>query len=316
MRRLKLICFVFVGFAVLYSSCSKDPKVPNEYEDWKNPPSKGVGGPDLDLNSIQGIHFHIFKPTCSNSGCHDGTFEPDFRTVESSYNSLINIPVIKEDASQMGKFLLRVEPGNAGNSMLLRRCREDLGGNSGIMPLSIDPGNDYLSKRDEYLARIETWINDGAKDQFGNSVAPRDLKPQMAGMLVKSGSTTFPKNGNYSPSEVPAGTGNITIYFAYADDNTSPANFTVLTADTSENPALFNGSSLSLTKLGSPINEKGLFDEDRDYYHSLTLNVSAYKAGQVLWVKTRVSDNINDAIDIPSSASNFNNQKYFAIKFK
>lgn len=301
---------------LLYSSCSKDPKVSNEYEDWKNPPATGGDGPDFDVNSIQGIHFHIFKPTCSNSGCHDGTFEPDFRTVESSYNSLVNIPVIKEDASQVGKFLLRVVPGNAGNSMLLRRCQVDLGGNSGIMPLSVDPGNDYLSRKDEYLARIENWINDGAKDQFGNSVPPRDLKPQMAGMVVESGTTVFPRGGNYNPVEVPAGTGNITVYFAYVDDNTSPASFTVLTADTSENPALYTAASMTLNKLTSARNMKGLFDEDRDYYHSLSLNVSGYKAGQVLWFKTRVSDNVNDAIDIPSSASNFNNQKYFAIKFK
>lgn len=297
-------------------SCQKDPQVDNKYDDWKNPPKQGNGGPNLDVNSIQGIHLYIFKPTCSNSGCHDGTFEPDFRTVESSYNSLVNIPVIKEDVSQVGKFLLRVEPGNADNSMLLRRCEVDLGGNSGIMPLSIDPGNDWLQKKDEYLNRIRTWINDGAKDQFGNSVPPRDLKPQMAGMVVKSGSTQFPRSGNYGPVQVPAGTGNVTIYFAYADDNTSPANFTVLRADTSENPALYTASSLSLSKLGSPQNMKGLFDEDRDYFHSLTINVSGYSAGQVLWFRTTVSDNINDPINIPSSASNFNNQTYFAIKFQ
>jgi hypothetical protein len=29
--------------------------------------------------------------TCANSGCHDGTFEPDFRTLEGSYNTLLFI---------------------------------------------------------------------------------------------------------------------------------------------------------------------------------------------------------------------------------
>ena len=38
-------------------------------------------------------------PTCANSGCHDGTFEPDFRTVGSSWNTLVNHPVIANDAA-------------------------------------------------------------------------------------------------------------------------------------------------------------------------------------------------------------------------
>ncbi|MBK7268515.1 MAG: hypothetical protein IPI07_03030, partial [Flavobacteriales bacterium] len=32
------------------------------------------------------------------SGCHDGTFEPEFRTIASAYNSLVYHPVIANDA--------------------------------------------------------------------------------------------------------------------------------------------------------------------------------------------------------------------------
>ena len=49
----------------------------------------------VDPNTIAGIHANIFSKTCANSGCHDGTFEPDFRTIESSYNTLVNHPIIK-----------------------------------------------------------------------------------------------------------------------------------------------------------------------------------------------------------------------------
>jgi len=319
MRKLNLKYMVLacLGLVMAIASCKKDPKVPNEYEDWKNPDSGNTGGgPDLDINSIQGIHFHIFKPTCSNSGCHDGTFEPDFRTVESSYNSLVNIPVVKADSSVPGQFMLRVEPGNAGNSMILRRCRVDLGGNSGIMPLSVDPGNDWDTKKEEYLVRIEKWINDGAKDQFGNAVPPKDLKPQMAGMVVKAGATTFTRSSNYNPVEVPVGTGNVTVYFSYLDDKTAQNQFTSTTADTSQNPDLFTtGSQVNMTKLGSALNMPGLFGIDRDYWYSINLNVSSFQAGQVIWFRTTVSDNVNPIINIPSSFSSFNNQKYFAIRF-
>jgi hypothetical protein len=44
---------------------------------------------DPDSFSIAGLYTYIFKPTCANVGCHDGTFEPDFRTLESAYNSLV-----------------------------------------------------------------------------------------------------------------------------------------------------------------------------------------------------------------------------------
>ena len=77
---------------------------------------------------------------------------PILEPLTSSYNSLVNNPVIKADSAVPGQFMLRVEPGNADNSMLLRRCRVDLGGNSGTMPLSIDPGNDWLDRKDEYFS--------------------------------------------------------------------------------------------------------------------------------------------------------------------
>ena len=50
-----------------------------------------------DPTSFSALHNNIFYPTCANSGCHDGTFEPDFRTIESAYNSLVYHPVIKND---------------------------------------------------------------------------------------------------------------------------------------------------------------------------------------------------------------------------
>lgn len=311
-----LICLL-AGISCCFFACTKDPKIKNQYDDWKDPdPDPTSGDVNLDVNSIQGIHYYILKPTCSNSGCHDGTFEPDYRTVESSYNSLVNIPVIKADSSVPGQFMLRVEPGNAANSMLLRRCRVDLGGNSGTMPLSVDPGNDWFEKKEEYLTRIEKWINDGAKDQFGNAVPARDLQPQMAGMVVKSGGNTFTRGGNYDPVNVPAGTGNITVYFSYIDDNTPQNQFANTTVDTSQNPAIFTSQGKqSLTKLGSALTMTGLFGVDRDYWYSYTLNVSSFQADQVLWFKTEVSDNVNPTLEIPSAFSNFNNQKYFAIKF-
>ena len=54
----KYIILASFGFAIALSACNKDPNVKNEYEDWKNPDNANTGGgPELDVNSIQGIHF-------------------------------------------------------------------------------------------------------------------------------------------------------------------------------------------------------------------------------------------------------------------
>ena len=140
--------------------------------------------------------------------------------------------------------------------------------------------------------------------------------PQMAGMVVKSGGTTFTRNSNYNPVEVPVGTGNITVYFAYIDDNVTSNLFTNTTVDTSSNPFLYNpASQMNLTKESAAINMLGLFQKNRDYWHSISFNVSNFKKGQVLWFKTAVSDNVNGITEIPSEFSNFNNQQYFSIRF-
>jgi len=110
-----------------------------------------------DATSIQGLHRDLFAPTCANSGCHDGTFEPDFRTVESSFASLVNVKPIKND--QAGTFNARVLPGNADASILIYRMTVDLGGNSGIMPLALEPGSNYPAVKDKLLDNLKQWIN-------------------------------------------------------------------------------------------------------------------------------------------------------------
>jgi len=316
-RNIAVLLLFSCYIAVMIVGCKKDPSSDNKYKDWKGKEKPApLPDPAIDVNSIQGLHYYIFKPTCSNSGCHDGTFEPDFRTTESSYTSLVNVPVIKSDASTPGQFLLRVVPGNADSSMLIRRCRVDLGGNSGIMPLSIDPSNNWPSKKDEYISRIEKWINDGAKDQFGNGVPTKDLAPQMGGMVVKSGMTTFTRSSNYAQVDLPVGTANITVYFSFVDDNTPQDQFTSTTVDTTSNPLRYTGvGKVALTKLGTALSMPALFNNTRDYWYSVNLNVADKKAGQVVWFKTTVSDNVTGITEVPSINANFNNMRYFSIKF-
>ena len=78
----------------------------------------------FDATDFSALHNNIFTPTCANSGCHDGTFEPDFRTIESAYNSLVYQPVIKNDINN--SFTYRVDPGNSSKSILYHRLIVDI----------------------------------------------------------------------------------------------------------------------------------------------------------------------------------------------
>jgi hypothetical protein len=61
---------------ILLFSCAKEPV--NPYDQIEDPNQETEEETELDPTSIMGLHANVFRPTCANSGCHDGTFEPDF----------------------------------------------------------------------------------------------------------------------------------------------------------------------------------------------------------------------------------------------
>ena len=117
----------------------------------------------LSPTSLVGLHANLFRPTCANSGCHDGTFEPDYRTVYSTYNTLVEQPVIKNDPQN--SFTYRVVPGNVVASQLVARLEYDIDGNSGIMPLALEPDSDYPARKAELIEDVKTWIREGAQPE-------------------------------------------------------------------------------------------------------------------------------------------------------
>ncbi len=145
---------------LMATACDKaEPDNPFE------PDTTGGGGDtstqELSYQGLAGIQDRIFRPTCANAGCHDGTFEPDFRTLASSYATLVDHPVIKNDPADSYEY--RVVPGNIEASQLYTRITADIDGNSGIMPLVLEPDSDYNMHRDTYIAWIRRWIAEGAK---------------------------------------------------------------------------------------------------------------------------------------------------------
>ena len=312
---------IYIIPIVLLFSCEKEGSKTgdNPYDNWGegDTTNNGVKDKPIDATTIVGLHRDVFLPTCANSGCHDGLFEPDFRTIESSYNSMVNRPVIKNTFNN--DYTARVLPGNADGSMIMHRLTVDLNGNSGIMPLSLETESDWLQKKEEYINNIKTWINNGAKDQFGRTPSQVDFKPEMRGMIgFYNGGTEATRGGNFKSIEVPISAGGVEVWFAYSDDKTNVNSFTGNTLKFGINPYGWDtAKTANMQIVGSPKMELGFKrDENETYYHKAFISFAGYNADDVLWVRTFVSDNVNGTTEIPDDNSLINAKEYFTIKIK
>ncbi len=269
-----------------------------------------------DPTSFSALHNNIFSPTCANSGCHDGTFEPDFRTIESAYNSLVYHPVIKNDLNN--SFSYRVDPGNSLQSVLYHRLIVDIDGVSGIMPLTAEynPEHYWYDHEEEYISNIKDWIDDGAKDIFGNNpVLPNDI-PLARGMVVfNSGQTTNPiSRGPNGSVLVPSNLSSVDLWFSVNDDvlTSNQLTYNKIKFSTS----LFNFNSLTsydLNVLSNPISQIGFYSSNEDYFHKYNFDLSSYNPGDIVYLKIYVQDNVNPITEIPNNGSSFVLIQHFSL---
>ena len=268
-----------------------------------------------DPTSFSALHNNIFSTTCANSGCHDGTFEPDFRTIESSYNSLVYQPPIKNDINN--SFNYRVEPGNSLQSVLYHRLIIDIDGISGIMPLESE--DDWDNNKDEYIQNIKDWIDQGAKDMFGNSPSlPNDI-PLGRGMVVfNTGQTTNPFSRDASGSVLISNSLNsVDVWFSVVDDLLQPNNLQYNKVKKSS--SLFNFHTISeenLEVVNTPTNHLGYFSNsiNEEYYHKFNLDLTNFNVGEIVYLKFYVKDDVNPVTEIPSNGSPFTFLRHFTIK--
>ncbi len=304
--------YLTILISLLLSACSTDLP-PNPYDNI-NDQIDTSQTPTLDPNSFAGIHKNILQPTCANSGCHDGTFEPDYRTTESAYNTLVYHPIIKNDT--LGTFQYRVVPGDKNKSMIYFRLTQDLNGNSGIMPLSIDPGSDWNSKKDGYIQNIANWIEAGAPDVFGNKPVLPNKQPQMLGAIATPAGINAPyaryPNG---AMKIPIGSSSIDIWFSLTDDSTA-------TTALLHNKVKFslkmndfaNAFEENLQIVSSPITASGYDGSAVSYYHKININPYDYGIpGNNIFIRIYVQDPQNDVTEIPSKYSEDIFKTYFTL---
>ena len=305
----KILLYIFLIFCF---SCEEEIN-PFEFDNSSNNNSDTTYF--TDPTSFAALHNNIFSTTCANSGCHDGTFEPDFRTIESSYNSLIYQPPIKNDINN--SFDYRVEPGNSLQSVLYHRLIVDIDGISGIMPLESE--DDWNNNRDEYIQNIKDWIDQGAKDMFGNDpLLPNDI-PLGRGMVVfNTGQNTNPFSRDASGCVLISNTlTSVDVWFSVIDDVMQANNLSYNKVKKSTN--LFNFNDISEENLevyNTPVNQLGYYSNsnNEEYYHKYTLDLTSYNIGDIIYLKIYVKDDVNPVTEIPNNGSPFTFLRYFTIK--
>lgn len=300
-----------------FTACEPEPYV-NPFAGNENPADSLIAPiEELEPNSIEGIHARILRPTCANSGCHDGTFEPDFRTVESAYNTLVWHPVIKNDPG--GSYEFRVSPGSVDNSILWNRLNVDIDGQSGIMPLSVDPDSDWEDKKSEYLGNIKNWIEGGARDIFGNPPQSGELAPSLQGMMAfPAGNTTnrLSRDGANGPVKVPAGTDQIDLWLSFKDDNTAATDLLYNKIKLSVEVNGFAGKQELDLQIVNALNGPGLFGNTA-YTHRVRVNLGAFASGSLVYVRAYVQESSAAPLtEIPTDGSANYTKAYFSLERK
>jgi hypothetical protein len=275
---------------------------------------------DLNPTDFAYLYKNIFKPNCSTSGCHDGgEFEPDFRTLYSSYNSLVFEPVKTND--QNGTFTYRVKPGDAVLSLLHERLTVDIPSLSGKMPLAPQSNRtEWVDNKDQYILYIKNWINNGALDIYNNAPTLDNPTPQAIGIKA------FPQNqttGAFSrgtgagvqPILVPISQGIVDIWFAFNDDLTSSSNLAYNKAKVSTNIHDFENSSEQNLTIQAPIQAQDFTGNTANYTHKLTLDLSSYQVNHHLSIRVLVQDEHHTSpTEMPNDGSASNFIQFFTIK--
>lgn len=222
---MKKPALAFIMALMAATGCKKSDDAPtNPFAAYNHGGGKTDAAPP-DSATLVGLHTYIFSRSCAQPACHDGSFEPDFRTVQSAYSTLVYQPVVKNNAARA--FQYRVVPGDVENSWLHERVVTD-DAVLGRMPLYDRP------LTPSQLAALRKWITDGAPDMYGNPTRSPNRLPELrgfAGFLWWEGLYEWrcdtARNGDpTNPFFIKKGL-KTELWFDVADDSTATPNMAV-----------------------------------------------------------------------------------------
>ncbi len=253
----------------------------------------------LDSSSLPGLQQYVFSTKCAVSGCHDGSFEPDFRSLYSTYHTLVYFPVVKNTADQA--FTYRVVPFDTAKSWLWYRLTTD-DAVLGRMPL-------YDSLSVQQRQHIAQWILSGAPDLFGNISKQPTSIPAFYGLVAY-----LPDYGNlrvdtirngipFNPFVVPANT-QVTIWFGLVDDLTNPFSFTYNKVRFSTDPLDFS-NAIETDLIPSIIpHYEWIFGFYAPFFLRTTFHTSGLPTNEIVYMRVYVQDADHDSpTEIPDNGS-------------
>ncbi len=313
----KKICVLFTLVALWASSCRKEqitqiqPDAPhNPYDSLTYGGGTGTTYP-IDSTGFSGVYYLVLAQKCAQPACHDGSFEPDYRTIQSSYNTLVYAPVVKHTPGN--DFTYRVVPGQPEKSWLHTRITTD-DQTLGRMPL-------YDTLARWQIDMITDWISDGATDIFGNSPIEPNFQPYTAGIYAELPGQggkridTARVSRNLSPFMVPHGE-KVDIWFAVFDDKTLPLQMTDLYLRLSPSiAALSSAQPIPLIKETKQRMLPGYGGGGKvPYWLHAVVNTAQMKRGQVQYMQWSARDADHPAPTlIPAPGGQIYIQNYFAF---
>tara|TARA_B110000196_G_scaffold232734_1_gene201226 strand:- start:88 stop:789 length:702 start_codon:yes stop_codon:yes gene_type:complete len=226
-------------------------------------------------------------------------------------------PVIKNDIANSYEF--RVEPGNSDKSVLYKRLIEDIDGISGIMPLTAEynPEHYWYDHEEEYIQNIKDWIDDGAKDIFGNTPLQANKVPEMRGCIAFLTGQNTPLNREQPRGTIyiPSNATSVDFWFSVLDDKLTPNQLTFNKIKFAPNLLNFeNQPEYTLEVITPSLIETGFYLSTVDeFYHKYTLDMSSYNSGDVVFIRIYVQDDINDITEIPSNGTEYQIIKHFTF---
>lgn len=279
-----ILCHIIVALMLTGTSCKKeeDP-FPDISAD-----NGGGGGSAIDPNSIAGLHRDIFAPKCAIPSCHGGTFEPDFRTVESTYYTLLYQPVTKNTIDE--RFKYRVIPRDTAKSWLFQRVTVE---DTLIprMPIYMD------GLTTEEIGHLKSWIMAGAPDAAGHLPQKVNVPPTIHGYSAYNNAFVRIDEARTSWSDpFPAPANETVNFWVYmSDPETQQQNLTLNKMKFSLDPNDFtNAITANAVWMNGPV----------CWGWVASVNTSRFPAGSTVYMRYEVKDPVTKTIiEMPNDNS-------------
>lgn len=217
----KLAAIITIALS-LVQACKKDTPLPhNPYDDITRDDTTANEIP-VDSLTITYVHTKLLLSKCALPGCHVGNFEPDFRTPQSSYSTLVYAPIVKNNAA--GDFKFRVIPFDTMHSVLYERIT-----NCCFVNINDRMPQDNIGTAlpDSSINLVAQWIMHGARDMFGNIPEFPNAEPTIGGYIAASTdlqtiySNTRLDSIYYNPFVLPAAVTSFYLGVQVQDDSTA-----------------------------------------------------------------------------------------------